>query len=68
MNFTFENVYLFKIQIREDYIINIHNVYNFLFILYVFKIVLLVIKTIKSELNENKKHIFLNNFNLHHLI
>ncbi len=67
MNFSFNDVCILKLRIVDDRVINIHNVYNLSFIFYILKVVLIVIKTIKSTLNnEKKKHIFLNDFNLHH--
>ncbi len=43
-------------------------VYNSSFIFYILRVVLIVIETIKSKLNDEKKHILLKDFNLHHLM
>jgi hypothetical protein len=68
MNFSFDDVCTLKLRIVDNRVINIHNVYNSSRIFYFSKIVLIVIKMIKNKLNENEKHIFLNDFNLHHSI
>ncbi len=64
MNVLFDDT--LKLRIVDDRVINIHNVYNSSFIFYISRIVLIVIKTIKSKLNNEKEHILLKNFNLHH--
>jgi hypothetical protein len=66
MNFSFDDVCTLRLRIVDDRVINIHNIYNSSFIFYISKIVLIVIKTIKSKLNNEKEHILLKNFNLHH--
>ncbi len=66
MYFSFENVCTLKLKTINDRIINIHNVYNASFVFYAFKIVLIALKTMKSKLINEKKHILLNDFNLHH--
>jgi hypothetical protein len=66
MNFSFDDVYTLKIRIVDDRVINIHNVYNSSLIFYFSKVVLIVIKTIKNKLNNDEKHILLNDFNLHY--
>jgi hypothetical protein len=66
MNFSFDDVCTLKLRIVDDRVINIHKVYNSSLIFYFSKVVLIVIKTIKSKLNDDEKHIFLNDFNLHH--
>jgi hypothetical protein len=66
MYFSFKNVCTLKLKTIDDRIINIHNVYNLSFVFYSFKIVLIVLKTMKSKLINEKKHILLNDFNLHH--
>jgi hypothetical protein len=68
MNFSFDDVCTLKLRIVDDRVINIHNVYNSSLIFYISKVVLIVIETIKSKLNDEKKHIFLKDFNLHHLM
>ncbi len=45
-----------------------HNVYNVSFNLYASTTTLLVIETIKRQLNDEKKHIILKDFNLHHFL
>ncbi len=66
MNFSFDDVCTLKLRIVDDRVINIHNVYNSSFIFYILRIVLTVIETIKSKLNDEKEHVFLKDFNLHH--
>ncbi len=45
-----------------------HNVYNVSFNSYASISTLLVIETIKRQLNDEKKHIILKNFNSHHFL
>jgi hypothetical protein len=66
MNFSFDDVSTLKLRIVDDRVINIHNIYSSSLIFYISKVVLIIIKTIKSKLNDEKEHIFLKNFNLHH--
>jgi hypothetical protein len=66
MNFSSKNVCTLKLRIIDDCMMNIHNVYNSSFIFYTFRIVLIVLKMIKNKLINEKKHILLNDFNLHH--
>jgi hypothetical protein len=68
MNFSFENVCTLKLQIIDERIINIHNVYNSSFVFYTFRIVLTALKTMKNNLINDEKHILLNNFNLYHFM
>jgi hypothetical protein len=68
INFSFENVCTLKLQIIDERIINLHNVYNSLFVFYTFEIVLIVLKTMKSKLINDEEHILLNDFNLHHFM
>jgi hypothetical protein len=66
--FASENVYFFRIRTANDRWINVHNVYNVSFNSYASISTLFVIETIKRQLNDEKKHIILKNFNLHHLL
>jgi hypothetical protein len=66
MNFSSKNVCTLKLQTIDDRIINIHNVYSSSSVFYTFRIVLTALKTMKSKLVNEKKHILLNDFNLHH--
>jgi hypothetical protein len=66
MNFSSKDVCTLKLRTIDDCIINIHNVYSSSFVFYTFRIVLTALKTMKSKLKNEKKHILLNDFNLHH--
>jgi hypothetical protein len=66
--FASENVCFFRIRTINDRWINVHNVYNVSFNLYASILTLSVIETIKRQLNDEKKHIILKNFNLHHFL
>jgi hypothetical protein len=66
MNFSFENVCTLKLKIIDDRIINIHKIYNSSFVFYTFKTVLIALKIMNNKLINEKKHILLNDFNLHH--
>jgi hypothetical protein len=66
--FASENVCFFRIRSANDRWINVHNVYNISFSSYTSMTVLLAIETMKRRLNDEKKHIVLNNFNLHHFL
>ncbi len=63
-----KNVCFFRIRTANDRWINVHNVYNVSFSSYASISTLLVIETIKRQLNDEKKHIILKNFNLHHFL
>ncbi len=67
-NFSSEDVCTLKLQIIDERIINIHNVYSSLFVFYTFKIVLIALKTMKNKLIYDEEHILLNDFNLHHFM
>jgi hypothetical protein len=64
--FTSKNVYFFRIRTTNDRWINIHNVYRVSSNSYASMTTLFVIKTIKRQLNDEKKHIILKNFNSHY--
>ncbi len=64
--FASENVCFFRFRTANDRWINVHNVYNVSSNSYASISTLLVIKTIKRQLNDEKKHIILRDFNLHH--
>jgi hypothetical protein len=66
MNFSSENVCTLKLKTIDDRIINIHNVYSSSFVFYTFRTVLIALTTMRSKLINKKKHILLNDFNLHH--
>ncbi len=66
MNFSFDDVCTLRLRIVDDRVINIHNVYNSSLIFYISRVVLIVIETIKSKLNDEKEHVLLKDFNLHH--
>ncbi len=66
VNFSSKDVCTLKLRTIDDRIINIHNVYSSSFVFYTFRIVLSVLKTMKSKLVNDKKHILLSDFNLHH--
>jgi hypothetical protein len=66
--FASENVCFFRIRTANDRWINVHNVYSVSSSSYASISTLLVIETIKRQLNDEKKHIILKNFNLHHLL
>jgi hypothetical protein len=66
MHFSFKNVCTLKLKTIDDRIINIHNVYSSSSVFYTFRIVLIALKIMKSKLINEKKHILLNDFNLHH--
>jgi hypothetical protein len=64
--FASKNVCFFRIRTTNDRWINVHNVYSDSSNSYASISTLLVIETIKRQLNDEKKHIVLKNFNLHH--
>ncbi len=66
MNFSFDDVCTLRLRIVNDRVINIHNVYSSSLIFYISRVVLIVIETIKSKLKDEKEHILLKDFNLHH--
>ncbi len=66
--FASKNVCFFRIRTANDRWINVHNVYNVSFSSYALMTTLLVIETMKRRLNDEKKHIVLNDFNLHHFL
>jgi hypothetical protein len=66
--FTSNEICFFRIRTANDRWINVHNVYNVLSSLYASISTLFVIETIKRQLNDEKKHIVLKDFNLHHFL
>jgi hypothetical protein len=66
--FASKNVCFFRIRTANDRWINVHNVYSVSFSSYASISTLFVIETIKRQLNDEKKHIILRNFNLHHFL
>jgi hypothetical protein len=66
--FASKNVCFFRFRTTNDRWINMHNVYNISFNSYTSISTLFVIETIKKQLNDEKKHIILKDFNLHHFL
>jgi hypothetical protein len=66
--FASENVCFFRIRTANDRWINVHNVYNVSSSLYASMTTFLAIETMKRRLNDKKKHIVLNDLNLHHFL
>jgi hypothetical protein len=66
--FASKNVCFFRIRIANDRWINVHNVYSVSSSTYTSMTTLFAIETIKRQLNDEKKHIILKNFNLHHFL
>jgi hypothetical protein len=66
--FASKNVCFFRIRTANDRWINVHKVYNVSFNSYASISMLFVIETNKRQLNNEKKHIILRDFNLHHLL
>ncbi len=66
--FASKNVCFFRIRTTNDRWINVHNVYNVLFNSYASISMSFVIETIQRQLNDEKKHIILKDFNLHHFL
>jgi hypothetical protein len=66
--FASKNVCFFQFRTTNDRWINVHNVYNVSSNSYASISTLFVIETIKKQLNDEKKHIILKNFNLHHFL
>jgi hypothetical protein len=58
----------FRIRTTNNRWINVHNVYNVSFNLYASISTLFIIETIKKQLNDEKKHIILKDFNLQHFL
>jgi hypothetical protein len=66
--FASKNICFFQIRTANNRWINVHNVYNVSFNLYMLTTTLFVVETIKWQLKDEKKHIILKNFNLHHFL
>jgi hypothetical protein len=66
--FALKNVCFFRFRTINDRWINVHNVYNVSLSLYASISTLFVIETIKRQLKNEKKHIILKDFNLHHFL
>jgi ribosomal protein L31E len=66
--FALKNVCFFRFRTANDRWINVHNIYNVSFSSYASTSTLLVIEMIKRQLNDEKKHIILKDFNLHHFL
>ncbi len=61
-----DDVCIIRIKMTNNRWINVHNVYSVSLSSYTTRSVLVVIETVKDCLNDDEKHILLENFNLHH--
>ncbi len=66
MNFSFKNVCTLKLKTIDDRIINNHNVYSSSFKFLHIQNCVNRFKNNEKQINKIKKHILLNDFNLHH--
>jgi hypothetical protein len=66
IRYVFNDVCIIRIKMTNNRWINVHNVYNVSLSFYTTRSMLVVIETVKDCLNDDKKHILLKDFNLHH--
>jgi hypothetical protein len=66
IRYVFDDVCIIRIKMTNNKWINVHNVYNVSLSSYTTRSMLIVIETMKNCLNDDEKHILLENFNLHH--
>jgi hypothetical protein len=66
IRYVFDDVCIIRIKMTNNKWINVHNVYNVSLNFYTTRSMLIVIETVINCLNDDEKHILLENFNLHH--
>jgi hypothetical protein len=66
IDFVSLNICTLKLNLNNQRIVNIHNVYNVSSVFYVFDAHLLIIETTQNQFIIDEEHVLLKNFNLHH--
>jgi hypothetical protein len=66
IDFVSSNMCTLKLDLNDQRIVNIHNVYNVFSMFYASNALLLIIETTQNRFVIDEKHVFLKNFNLHH--
>jgi hypothetical protein len=66
IDFVSSDMCTLKLNLNEQRIVNIHNVYNVSSMFYASNVFLLIIETTQNRLVIDEEHVFLKNLNLHH--
>jgi hypothetical protein len=66
IDFVSSNMCTLKLNLNDQRIVNIHNVYNVSSMFYASDVLLLIIETTQNRLVIDEEHVFLKDFNLHH--
>jgi hypothetical protein len=66
IDFVLLNICTLKLDLNDQRIVNIHNVYNVSSMFYASNAFLFIIETTQNRLVIDEEHVFLKNFNLHH--
>jgi hypothetical protein len=66
IDFVSLNMCTLKLNLNDQCIVNIHNVYNVFSMFYASDASLLIIETTQNRFVIDEEHVFLKNFNLHH--
>jgi hypothetical protein len=68
IDFVLSNMCTLKLDLNDQRIVNIHNVYSVSSMFYASDALLFIIETTQDQLVIDEKHVFLKNFNLHHFL
>ncbi len=66
IDFVSSNMCTLKLDLNDQRIVNIHNVYSVSSVFYASDALLLIIEMTQNRLVIDEEHVFLKNFNLHH--
>jgi hypothetical protein len=68
IDFVSSNMCTLKLNLNDQRIVNIHNVYNVSSVFYASNALLLIIEMTQNRLVIDEEHVLLKNFNLHHFL
>ncbi len=68
IDFVLSNICTLKLDLNNQRIVNIHNVYNVSSMFYALNAFLFIIETTQNRFVIDEKHVFVKNFNLHHFL
>jgi hypothetical protein len=66
IDFVLSNMCTLKLNLNDQRIVNIHNVYNVSSVFYASDVLLLIIETTQNQFVIDEEHVLLRDFNLHH--
>jgi hypothetical protein len=68
IDFVSSNMCTLKLNLNDQRIVNLHNVYNVSSMFYASNVLLLIIETTQNRFVIDEEHVLLKNFNLHHFL